>query len=894
MLLGWHPMATALTSDWDVVLRDGSTLHLRPFDALDAPRVREFIASLSPETLRLRFFGLVSPEAFDMAGLDSSRPDRRFSILAEGRGRVLGLATYVRADETPAAAEAAFMVSDALQGRGLGTRLLELLAGVAKENGIETFTAHVLPHNRRMLDVFHESGFPADIRIGEGDLIASLDLRSAGGDQAPAFMRSQQAAAASMRRLFEPRRVAVVGVGRDGGIGAEIFRNLRGRFTGEVVAVNSKANGIAGGPYRSVRNIPGEVDLAIIAVPCAAVLGVIDECIEKAVAGLVVITAGFAETGAEGRAAQDRLLARVREAGIRLIGPNCMGILNTDPAVALNATFSPIYPPVGSVAMSTQSGALGLAILDYARDLNIGISSFASVGNKADVSSNDLIQYWAQDTRTRVILLYLESFGNPRTFSRLARHVGRAKPIVTIKAGRSNAGGRAASSHTGALATSDVVVDGLFQQAGVIRATTLEEMFDVAALLAHQPVPKGTRLGILTNAGGAAILAADAAESHGLTVPLLSQETASALRQFLPPAASVSNPVDMIASASADHYERSLRLLLADPAIDSVLVIYVPPLVTDPADVARAIVTAAAEAHDKPVAVTFMRAAGAPPELAPIPCYRFPEAATLAMARAAQYGEWRARPEGQLPEPQGVDLVRVRTVLHQALGRGSGWLTVAEAHEVLTACGVPLVAAAMVSTGEEAARVAGDLGFPVAVKAVGPTLLHKTEVGGVVLGLRDAAEVQMACRDLETRLGERLTGFLVQRMVPPGVEMLVGTVEEATFGPVMLCSLGGTTVELLGKPLARLLPLTDADIDDLFREMPGNALLRGYRGAPPVDEAALRDLLARVSQLAAACSEIQEMDINPVRLFEHGLSVVDARIRVARPQYGPSNRRISY
>jgi acetyl coenzyme A synthetase (ADP forming)-like protein len=698
-----------------------------------------------------------------------------------------------------------------------------------------------------------------------------------------------------MRRLFEPRRVAVVGVGRHGGIGAEVFRNLSGRFTGEAFAVNINAEGVDGGPsYRSVRDIPDEVDLAVIAVPCAAVPAVVDECIEKAVGGLVVITAGFAETGAEGGAVQDRLLARVRDAGIRLIGPNCMGILNTDPAVALNATFSPVYPPVGSVAMSTQSGALGLAILDYARDLNIGISSFASVGNKADVSSNDLIQYWAQDARTRVILLYLESFGNPRTFSRLARHVGRAKPIVTIKAGRSTSGGRAASSHTGALATSDVIVDGLFQQAGVIRATTLEEMFDVAALLDHQPVPKGTRLGILTNAGGAAILAADAAESHGLTVPLLSQKTASALRQFLPPAASVSNPVDMIASASAEHYERSLRLLLEDPAIDSVLVIYVPPLVTEPAEVARAIVTAAEGAGDKPVAVTFMRAAGAPPELAPLPCYRFPEAATLAMARAAQYGEWRARAEGQVLEPKGVDLVRVRTVLHQALGRGSGWLTVAEAHEVLTACGVPLAAAAMVSTGEEAARVAGDLGFPVAVKAVGPTLLHKTEVGGVVLGLRDAAEVRMACRDLETRLGERLTGFLVQRMVPPGVEMLVGTVEEATFGPVMLCSLGGTTVELLGKPLARLLPLTDADIDDLFREMPGNALLHGYRGAPPVDEAALRDLLARVSQLAAACPEIQEMDLNPVRLFEHGLSVVDARIRVARPQHALSQRRITY
>lgn len=888
-------MATTSTGDWDVVLRDGSTLHVRCYAMRDADGVRQFMGGLSARSRYLRFFGMTDPDRLDLSGLECSSPGRRFTLLAEGGGRILAVATYVTVEGTPAQAEVAFAVADGLQGLGIGTRLLELLADVGRTHGIETFVAHVLPQNEAMLDVFRDSGFPEDVRISGGERLVTLDLRPAVCDQNRAFARSRTAAAASMRRLFEPRRVAVVGVGRHGGIGAEVFQNLRTRFTGEAIPVNVHAGSIAGvTAYPTVQSIPGTVDLAVIAVPCADVATVVEDCIGKSVPGLVVISAGFAETGAEGRRIQDQLLARVREAGSRMVGPNCMGLLNTDPRFALNATFSPVYPPAGGVAMSTQSGALGLAILDYAKDLNIGISSFVSVGNKADVSSNDLIQFWAEDSRTTVILLYVESFGNPRTFGRLARHVGRTKPIVTIKAGRSSAGERAAASHTGALATKDVVVEGLFRQAGIIRANTLEEMFDVAALLAHQPVPKGPRLGILTNAGGAGILAADAAESHGLSIPLLAQSTSTALRQFLPPAASVSNPVDMIASASADDYARTLKLMLADPAVDSVLVIYVPPLVTRPADVAKAIVGALAESDDKPVAATFMRAAGAPPELAPVPCYRFPEAAALAMARAAAYGYWRRQPEGQVTVPPDVDLPRARGIVAAALDRGGGWLKVEEVQDLLESVQVPWAPARVVTTTADALHAANDLGYPVALKAVGPTLLHKTDVGGVVLNIPDDRRMDEVGRELVARLGDRLTGFLVQRMVPAGVELLVGTIEDETFGPVMLVSLGGTQVELLGKPVARLLPLTDIDITAVLGELPGNALLRGYRGAPPVDEPALRDLLQRVGTLVDACPEIREMDLNPVRLFEHGLSVVDARVRVGRPQPRPSRRRISY
>jgi acetyl coenzyme A synthetase (ADP forming)-like protein len=882
--------------EWDVVLRDGATVHLRPYRETDARKVREFLGGLSPDTIYLRFFCVLPVDRVDLAALASSDPAARYTLLAEGGGRVLSLASYARSPDAASEAEVAFVIADSVQGRGLGTRLLEVLAEVARAHDITTFTAHVLGQNGRMLQVFRESGFHVDLTLESGEYLVTLDLRPAPRYEERAFERSRHAAAQSMRRLFEPGSVAVVGVGRSrGGIGSEIFHNLQAGFTGRVTPVNPSAGSIGGArAYPSVRQIPDDVDLAVIAVPCAQVPTVVEDCLDKGVRGLVVISAGFAEAGAEGRRAQDQVLARVREAGVRMIGPNCMGILNTDPAVHLNATFSPVYPPSGGVAMSTQSGALGLAILDYARQLQIGISSFASIGNKADVSSNDLIQYWAEDPRTTVMLLYVESFGNPRAFSRLARHVARAKPIVTIKAGRSTAGSRAAASHTGALATSEVLVDGLFRQAGIIRVATLAEMFDVAALLAHQPLPAGARLGIMTNAGGAGILAADAAESHGLAVPVLNPQTAGDLRGFLPATATVSNPMDMLASATPADYRRTLERLLADPGIDSVLVVYVPPLVTEPSAIASAIVAGAATARGKPVLATFMRAAGAPPELAGIPCFQFPEAGALALARATAYAQWRARPESAVSVPADFDKAAVRTILDRALQRGGGWLTVVEAQTLLETCRIPVASAALVSSEDEAVCRAQTLGCPVVLKAVGPELLHKTDVGGVRLDLRSSQEVVEAYRDLHARLGARMTGVLVQRMVPAGVELLVGTIEDDTFGPVMVCSLGGTLVELLGKPVARLLPLTHADIDELMREMPGSALLNGYRGSPPVDHGALRELLFRVSWLADAFPEILEIDLNPVRVFPAGLSVVDARVRIGRLRRSVPARRIAY
>jgi acetyl coenzyme A synthetase (ADP forming)-like protein len=698
-----------------------------------------------------------------------------------------------------------------------------------------------------------------------------------------------------MRPFFEPRTVAVVGANRERGkIGAEILHNLAARFSGTVIPVHPAAEAIQGlRAVRRVSDIPGVVDLAVVVVPCAQVLDAVDDCLAKGVRALCVISAGFGETGSEGRRQELVLLEKVRAAGCRVIGPNCMGILNTDPAIRLNATFSPVYPPAGGVAMSTQSGALGLAILDYARRLNIGISTFVSVGNKVDVSGNDLIQYWAEDARTRVILLYLESFGNPKTFGQIARRVSRIKPIVAVKAGRSSAGARAASSHTGGLATSDTAVDALFRQAGIIRTNTLEELFDVAALFANQPIPRGRRVAILTNAGGPGILAADACEARGLEIVALSQRSRADLRAFLPSAASVANPVDMLASAPAEHYGRALEILLRDDRVDSIITIFIPPLVTDP-DAAAAAVSAAARAGSKPVVGIFMRADGAPAGLAPVPCYAFPESAAHALARVTQYGEWRSRPLGSTPVLERFDGDTAKRIVAGALRRGGGWLTPDEVQALMAAIGVPAAAIQLLNDAEGAVAAAARLGFPVALKAIGPTMLHKTERQAVRLNLADEESVREAARDFERRFQGELAGLLVQQMVPGGVEMLVGALHDATFGPLVACGTGGVLVDLLGDTTFRLHPITVEDAAEMIDELKGVRLLRGYRGAPPADERALRDVLLRVSALIGECPEIHELDMNPVKVFESGACVLDARVRVEHAAAPTGTRRVEY
>jgi acetyl coenzyme A synthetase (ADP forming)-like protein len=879
----------------DVVLRDGSTLHFRPIRADDDARLLDMLHRMSAEALYYRFLSVPRIDEAKVRELVQPDPARHRVLVAECAGVIVATAGYYTSERTPECAEVAFAVADAWRGRGVGTRMLECLADLARKAGVRTFDAYVLGENRRMMDVFRESGFAVRREMDHGVFHVSLALEHSPLFAEKAAERSQQAAAASMRHFFEPKVVAIIGANRTRGrIGSEILHNLiASGFQGRLVPVHPEAREIEGiAARRCVGDIDGPVDLAIIAVPAAKVAAAVDDCIAKGVKALVVISAGFAETGGVGAALEAQLVEKIRAAGIRMIGPNCMGIINTDPAVRLNGTFSPVYPPAGGMAFSTQSGALGLAILEYIARRKLGMSTFASIGNKADVSSNDLIQYWANDERTNVILLYLESFGNPRKFSQIVRRVGRHKPIVAVKAGRSSAGARAASSHTGARATSDALTDTLLRQSGVIRTHTLEEMFDVAALLANQPVPAGARVAIVTNAGGPGILAADACEANGLEVTSLSVDTAAGLRAFLPAAASVANPVDMIASASADDYRRTVELILSDPNVDSLLTIFIPPIVTAAEDVAAALQTASAHSP-KPILATFMGVQGTLP-LSNIPTYTFPESAAVALAHVTQYGDWRRKPLAETPQLPGFSRDTVRATAARALAAGGGWLDPVTTDTLLSAAGITVAAGRVARTAEEAERVAREIGFPVAMKGLGSSLLHKTEAGAVKLRLSDGAAVREAFMDLQTRLADRLESVLVQRMIPGGVEMVVGGLNDQSLGPIIMAGTGGVFVDLLGDTVFRMCPLTEADAREMIEDLKGRRLLRGYRGAPPADEPAFRMLLLSVSQLLDACPEIDEMDLNPVMVLREGAVAADVRIKVGPPRAGVRSRRITY
>ena len=707
----------------------------------------------------------------------------------------------------------------------------------------------------------------------------------------------------TLEPLLKPRSVAVIGASRRrDSIGGAILHNLIERgFQGPVYPVNPKATHVQSIPaYPSIAAVPGPVDLGVIVIPAVQVLEAATACGEKGVKALVVISAGFKETGDEGLKRELALLEVVRRYDMRLVGPNCLGVLNTDPTISLNATFAPLSPPVGRVAFSSQSGALGLAILDYARRLNLGISQFVSVGNKADVSGNDLIEYWEQDPGTDLILLYLESFGNPRKFTQLARRVARTKPIVAVKSGRTAGGSRAATSHTGALAGSDAAVDALFRQSGVIRTDTIEELFDSAMLLASQPVPTGPNVAILTNAGGPGIMAADACESAGLTVAKLETKTVKGLKSFLPAEASVRNPVDMIASADAPSYERSLGLLVQDKNVDAVIVIFVPPLVTGAEEVARAIL-AGASGSKKPVLSCFMGSHGVPESLRSlqeghIPSYAFPEAAARTLARAVSYGVWRTKPPGKVPALPDIETDRARAIIAKELeGAKSGearWMGVESVHELFRAYGIRANAARPAVNRGEAASVAKSVGFPVAVKIRSPDVVHKTEVSGVSLDLKSEEEVARAFDEVRSALARanpnaKFEGITIERMIRGGIETIVGMTRDSLFGPVVLFGLGGVAVELLRDVALRVAPLTDQDAEEMVREIRGYPILDGYRGTPKANVASLVDLIHRVSRLATELEEITELDMNPVVVFpgEAPCVVLDARVRVAQGRH---------
>lgn len=883
----------------DVVLRDGNVVHVRPILPTDGDLLIDFFEHLGPESRYFRFFRVKQKlDAREVEYFTNVDYHARMALVVLHDGRMVAVGRYDRDHDDPEIAEVAFAVTDDQQGRGIGTELLQLLTTNARHNGITGFRAFVLPENVQMMRVFRNSGFELHRTMDDGIFTVDFPVAYTDDARAAAEEREKRAVAASVLPLFFPRSVAVIGAStRVGSIGNTLFRNLlHTGFGGTLYPVNPSTQVVnAVRAYPSVLDIPDEVDLAFIVVPSQHVLEAARQCAEKGVRGLVVISAGFGEVGGEGPAMEAELLRIVRNGGMRMVGPNCMGLLNTAPSANLNGTFAPLFPPTGNIAMSSQSGALGIAILEFARRNRIGISQFVSVGNKADVSGNDLLLFWEDDPSTDVILLYLESFGNPRRFARLARRIARKKPIVAVKSGRTKAGSRAASSHTGALASMDVAVDALFDHSGVIRVDTLEEMFAVGNLLANQPVPAGRRVGIVTNAGGPAILAADALEAEGLVLPEFSAQLRSQLAELLPAEASVGNPVDLIAGATADQYRAIVPRILESGEVDSLLVIYVPVSATGVETVAPALLDIAENTTSSSTLLSvFMQAEEAASyldgERVTVPSYQFPEDAARALSQAVAYGEWLAQETGEIPVFANARPDDARRVVASALDRmggSGGWLDPHEVEAMLDAFGVPRPSSVLATSEEEAVEAARSIGGPVVLKVVSAVALHKSDVGGVLLDLEGDEAVAAGYRSIAQAVPER-DGILVQEMVKGGHEVLVGMTEDPNFGPMIVYGLGGIYVELLKDVAFRLNPLTDVEARSMISEIKGAKLLEGYRNLPKGDVDAVADVLLRVSALVSAIPEISEMDLNPLLVLEpgHGVRAVDARIRVEPLQPG--------
>ena len=919
----------------DVLLSDGRAAQLRAIRADDGPALRSFGQRLSSETVHFRFFAPrreISDE--EIAHFVTVDYRERLALVAVVDSELVAVARYDRAPALPTdgplggtagtsegpnqtgvgEAEVAFVVRDDQQGRGLGTVLLEHLASAAVARGIERFVADVLPDNHRMIGVFRSAGFDEHVLLDSGVIRVTLELAALPEYIERVEEREWTAAVRSVEHILRPRTIAVIEAsGGRGSTGHDIVGNLlAGEFTGKVYPVNPQGEPVAGlASYSSVSDTPGPIDLALLAVPASRVAEVVRECGTRGVGGLVVVNSGEADHEGARKTADRDLVQLARTYGMRLVGPDCMGVINTASQVRMNATFAKQAPAPGRIAVSSQSGGLGIALLGALQGRGLGISSFVSLGNKADVSGNDLLRFWEEDPQTEVILLYLESFGNPRKFSRIARRVARKTPIAAVKSARTVSGLR--GTHAGGVGTvPDQAIDALFRQAGVIRVQTLEELLDVADLLVNQPLPAGPRVAIVGNAGGCGVLAADACESYGLEVPELSATTQSRLLGVVSSGATVRNPVDLVDSSTAEEYRSVLEIVLADSDTDVVVVTFTPPVTVGAGDIAQAVAQVACTAT-KPVLANFIATEETLVALRTsprhVPWFAYPESAARAIARVAQYGQWAARPEGTVPSFDDIDVVSARSIVDVALSArpvagsgtyltatptsgplacsaGSVWLDTVAAFHLLEAYAIPILSCARASSATEAVAQATAMGYPVAVKLDAPDLVHKSDVGGVRLDLGSADVVASAAEELLTRFGPGAT-LIVQPMGPEGGETVVGVVEDPSFGPLVMFGLGGKEGELLGDRIWSLVPMTSEDVCDLLGGLRSSPLLTGYRGSVPVDLEALGEVLSRVACLAADHPEIVELNLNPVVASPGGAIALDARVRVTTTVHDP-------
>jgi len=820
-------------------------------------------------------------------------------VTRAGRPKIIGIGRYIRLPKRHAAEISLIMIDQQYQGKGVGTKMVESLAGFARDHGITHFEAVVGADNKPMMDVFLGYGFHVESELTADEYHIQFPIGRTRKVTQKEEARERTSTVASICNILSPKSVAVVGASRSPHtLGHIVLRCiLQNGYTGVVYPVNPNATSIMSvRTYPSITDIPDPVELAVILVPAHLVGRIADECGRKGVRSLVVISDGFKERGPEGAVREAELRNIALGYGMRLIGPNCMGIINTDPEISLNATFSPVYPPAGNVGFLSQSGAMGLAILKYADSINIGISSFFSMGNRADVSAVDLLHYWEHDAATKVILLYMESFGNPREFARIARRVSTRKPIVVVKSGSTAAGSRAAASHTGALATSDVATSVLFRHAGIIRVDAMEELFDMASLLSTQPLPRGRRLIVVTNGGGPGIIAADAASNNGLELPELSPDTTEKIKKILKRDVTINNPVDTTAGASAEDFKEILKVLAADEGNGAVLVIFVPPFLETDVQMEQTMKQVAPffRKYRKPVLSCFLANRGFKEQVSyrrhAVPNYSFPEDAVGALAKAAEYAEVRSKPRGKIPPLSGMRCTRAQSIIQEIITKTPVrplWLSAEQTNEILACYGINVAIAREAKTPEEAVAIARETGFPVAVKLASSTITHKTDVGGVITGVETEAGVIEAYNTIKSRLAalnrqKEMEGVLVQRMVEDGIETIVGVTHDPSFGPLMMFGSGGIYAEMAKDVSLKLHPLTDVDAADMVHSVKIAKLFDGFRGSPPSDVEALEDLLLRVSAMVEDIHEISELDLNPVKVMPQGEGywVIDARILI--------------
>ena len=895
-------MDNLLQYETSVSLEDGSRILLRAIHPEDAEACLHFIHQISRQTRFLRF-GL-SKEA---AGIDSARYfcnvdyASAFAMVAEAvhdRKEIVAIAKYYKLPGKNSA-EVFILVDEVFQGKGLGIVLLENLAKVARSQGISSFESDVVTENEHVRSLITSFGFHVTKVLEKNVSHVVLPIVSNKKSINKEEEEERLATVASLKSILFPRSIAVIGASRyPGTIGYLLVRSLiESGYVGAVYPVNPNIEVVSSiKTFPSVLAILGEVEMAVIAVPAPAVLKVAEECGQKGVKGLIVISDGFKESGPEGAARERELREIALGHGMRVVGPNCMGVINTDPSINMNATFSPAVNSPGNVSFLSQSGAMGEVILDYARSLNIGLSTFVSAGNRADVSPNDLVQYWEHDPATKVILLYLESFGNPRNFVRITRRVSAKKPIVVVKSGSTSAGSRAASSHTGALATSEVVTEALFRQTGILRVNGIEELFDVASLLSNQPLPKGRRLIIVTNGGGPGILAADAASNHGLLLPEILPETIAAMKPHIKRNIRINNPIDTTAQASPEEFEGILQALASDKGSDAVLFIFVPPSMIDVDEVENSLrrIAPLFRRYKKTLLVCFMGHKGFSAEVGSpgkyVPSYLFPESAIYALAKAVEYSERLARVKSTVIRLRDIKREKAKQIISTVMKQSTQhhtWLSGEQIAELLNCYGIRFAETKFAKTANEAAAIAGKIGFPVVVKLASATITHKTDVGGVRLNINSESEVIQAFDTIKaglTQMGKEreMSGVMIQKMVTEGIEAIVGVSNDPSFGHLVMLGMGGVNAELLNDVAFRLNPITELDARELIGSTKLSKLLEGYRGAPSSDTPALKDLLLRLSAMVEDIPQLTELDFNPVKVMPAGQGywVVDARIAV--------------